>query len=456
MYKQKNDFECLDGSKTVPYEQVNDDYCDCQVLKNKYNYNLQLILFFFQDGSDEPGTSACSNGRFHCINLGFKPLDVPSSRVNDYICDCCDGKYSFLFCFKLTSLFTGSDEWDSGVQCPNTCSKMGQKAREAAEEHKKTVTAGFAKRSELAKEGEKLVKEKTSGVDELRKQLETLQATKDEAEKKKTQAEESEMAAREVEDKLWEEERAKKRRTLATELFEKLDVNKDNKLTLDDLMQAIGLDQDSNGEVSEDEAKNYLYGLEELDFEAFFEKAFNQLRRILKEKKVQPVEEAPETTDQPESEEIDETSEDETPIEPENKSDDDDLDVRPPYSAAVQKIIDETTQIRNDYNEAVRRLSEVETTVRYVSDFFVEVFEKMISVTSNLSSNSITVLIVLGRPSKVNVSSSLKINTLTNCASSTRLLKRIATVTPKPHLVTGAAGSDLKMINSPLKNTIKV
>uniref|UniRef100_A0AC34GVL4 Glucosidase 2 subunit beta n=1 Tax=Panagrolaimus sp. ES5 TaxID=591445 RepID=A0AC34GVL4_9BILA len=350
LYKEKNEFECLDGSKTIPFEQINDDYCDCF------------------DGSDEPGTSACANGRFHCINLGYKSMDVPSSRVNDFICDCCDG----------------SDEQVeiSGVQCPNICSQMGAKAREAAEEHKKTVTAGFAKRADLAKEGQKLVKEKTGGVDELRKQLETLQATKDEFEKKKTAAEEKEKAAREVEDKVWDEERNVKRRNLATELFEKLDANKDGKIRLDDLKLIVGLDQDSNGEVSDDEAKNYLYGLEELDFEAFFEKAFNQLRRILKEKVVKPVEEVIETvkTEKPETaegegegESEEENLEDDTPIETEEKQgdDDDDLDVRPPYSPETLKIVEETAQIRNEFTEAVQKLSEIEATIKD-SESFIE------------------------------------------------------------------------------------
>jgi protein kinase C substrate 80K-H len=342
LYKEKAEFECLDGTKSIPYDRVNDDYCDCE------------------DGSDEPGTSACINGRFHCINLGYKTLDLPASRVNDYICDCCDG----------------SDEWDSGVQCPNICSQMGAKAREAAEEHKKVVTAGFAKRSELAKEGQKLVKEKTSGVEELKKQLEKLQGIKDEAEKKKTEAEAKENAAREVEDKIWEEERSKKRRTLAQELFEKLDFNKDQKITLDDLKQVIKLDQDSNGEVTDEEAKNYLFGLEELDFENFFEKAFNQLRRILKEKVVKPVEEALETaTEKPEGEEeSEENLEDDTPVElegGEKDSDEDDLDKRAPYSPETQKIVEEAAQIRNEFNEAVRKLSEIETSVRD-SESFIE------------------------------------------------------------------------------------
>ena len=58
-YQPKNgQFTCLDGSATIPYDQVNDDFCDCD------------------DGSDEPGTSACSNGMFHCVNTGFKPLNL--------------------------------------------------------------------------------------------------------------------------------------------------------------------------------------------------------------------------------------------------------------------------------------------------------------------------------------------------------------------------------------------
>lgn len=39
-------FRCIHSSEEISYSHVNDDYCDCQ------------------DGSDEPSTSACHNGRY--------------------------------------------------------------------------------------------------------------------------------------------------------------------------------------------------------------------------------------------------------------------------------------------------------------------------------------------------------------------------------------------------------
>ena len=38
------------------------------------------IMICFQDGSDEPGTSACNNARFYCENAGHKAALLLSSR----------------------------------------------------------------------------------------------------------------------------------------------------------------------------------------------------------------------------------------------------------------------------------------------------------------------------------------------------------------------------------------
>ncbi|KAF9004765.1 endoplasmic reticulum protein [Cyathus striatus] len=103
---------CLDGSKVIPWDFVNDDSCDCP------------------DGSDEPGTGACPNTTFYCRNDGHIGASVPSSRVKDGLCEpqCCDG----------------SDE-RPGV-CKNVCAEVGEEYRKKRdEEHKLRRTARGSK-----------------------------------------------------------------------------------------------------------------------------------------------------------------------------------------------------------------------------------------------------------------------------------------------------------------------
>lgn len=104
-----NEFKCLKSEQRIPFENVNDDYCDCE------------------DGTDEPSTNACANGTFYCdTQLGNKPISflvVPSGQVNDGICDCCDGSDEWLHDadkkllsqagLKLTRLFV--------TKCLNRC-----------------------------------------------------------------------------------------------------------------------------------------------------------------------------------------------------------------------------------------------------------------------------------------------------------------------------------------------
>uniref|UniRef100_A0A673C3V9 Glucosidase 2 subunit beta n=1 Tax=Sphaeramia orbicularis TaxID=375764 RepID=A0A673C3V9_9TELE len=120
-YEEGKPFTCLDGSRTIPFDRVNDDYCDCQ------------------DGSDEPGTAACPNGSFHCTNAGFRPAFIPSSRINDGICDCCDT----------------TDEYNSGAACQNTCRELGRKERESLQKMAEIAKEGFMLKQQLIQEAKR-------------------------------------------------------------------------------------------------------------------------------------------------------------------------------------------------------------------------------------------------------------------------------------------------------------
>jgi len=128
----KNTWKCLDGSKEIPFTSVNDDFCDCP------------------DGTDEPGTSACLNSTFYCVNQGHIGASIPSSRVNDGLCEveCCDG----------------SDE-ASGV-CPNRCKEIGEEYNKRVALENKTRKTGAKIRSTYIayaqKEKTKLEKELAS------------------------------------------------------------------------------------------------------------------------------------------------------------------------------------------------------------------------------------------------------------------------------------------------------
>ncbi|KAI8818404.1 glucosidase II beta subunit-like-domain-containing protein [Fimicolochytrium jonesii] len=157
-------FKCLDGSKSILFASVNDDYCDCP------------------DGTDEPGTSACANGVFHCKNERHVGADIPSSRVNDGICDpeCCDG----------------SDEYLGIVKCPNTCMEVGAAHRKEVEAQRvllaesEKIAKGYAEYAaqqsasrggEIAKLERKL-RDLNARVDELK---ELKKAAEDFAEREK-------------------------------------------------------------------------------------------------------------------------------------------------------------------------------------------------------------------------------------------------------------------------------
>ncbi|KAG0361515.1 hypothetical protein BG005_008105 [Podila minutissima] len=136
-------WQCLDGSKTIKFAAINDDYCDCP------------------DGSDEPGTSACGKGYYYCANPGHTAAYIKTSRINDGVCDpeCCDG----------------SDETDGQIHCPNICEQVGAEARKERERVRAIEKEGSKMLQKYINHGKNAKKELKANIDKLKAQALTIQ-----------------------------------------------------------------------------------------------------------------------------------------------------------------------------------------------------------------------------------------------------------------------------------------
>ena len=244
-YNPERDFTCLDGSATLPFSLVNDDYCDCK------------------DGSDEPGTAACATGHFYCPNKGFRAFEILSSRVNDGVCDCCDG----------------ADEYDSRAQCADVCGELGRKAEAEKQKQQVLQDAGYKLRLDYARRGAQKKQESHVRAETLRLELEALGREVEALRQAKEAAEEPEKAAKEEHRKRWEEELKKRnetaRRAEAQAAFDELDRNSDGYVSVAELQARSELDEDGDGVVSDSEALAYLDQEQAVNFDAFYERVWD-------------------------------------------------------------------------------------------------------------------------------------------------------------------------------------
>ncbi|XP_013782158.1 glucosidase 2 subunit beta-like, partial [Limulus polyphemus] len=340
------------------------------------------------------GTAACPNSVFHCTNAGHRPKEIPSSWVNDGICDCCDT----------------SDEYNSSSDCVNDCIELGRIAREEAKRQRELLDKGYNLRLELSKQGREKREEykkmeniiKCLFLIELRKEAEekekaALDKYKAEEEEKKRQKEEYEMLQQQQEEK-----------ANAEDAFNNLDMNEDGIITVNELQLFRKFDQNGDGVVSEEEAKFFLHMKEEMELEEFISTGWMIMKPIyMMDKMTTPepplIRPPPEQTDEvTESYTDDETKQDqierEEPVEGdsneeeendhrENVEDDDDDDElddeefddeiphppskdddpkppekqEPKYDEETQKLIDAANQAREEFSKAEhehRRISD--------------------------------------------------------------------------------------------------
>ncbi|RIA98631.1 glucosidase II beta subunit-like-domain-containing protein [Glomus cerebriforme] len=207
---------CLDGSATIPYESINDDYCDCA------------------DGSDEPGTSACPNGKFYCTNAGHIPSYISSKLVNDGVCEpeCCDG----------------SDEYDGKIECPNICEKVGAEHRKLAEQLAKKRAEGARIKREYIQHGEKLKIQLESELNRLKNVLESakIKVSEREVALKKAQEKEEKEEKGKVESTTKDQVRIQKYREKIRTLQEREERLRDQVNTLLDILKNMKKDHNPN------------------------------------------------------------------------------------------------------------------------------------------------------------------------------------------------------------------
>lgn len=360
LYPPDKDFTCFDGSKTISFTRVNDDYCDCL------------------DASDEPGTSACPNGIFHCTNAGHRPLNIPSNRVNDGICDCCDG----------------NDEYASETSCQNNCIELGRSAREAAQRKAELIKAGKQIRAEMGQKGVQLKQEKQIKLTDLKKNREEAEKLKVEKEALKKEIEDLENKALEYYRKLEDEAKRKKeeeeaaaQRAEAIEIFNKFDSNQDGWLEISEVKVRTSFDRDGNGEVSDEEAKFYLNFQESVDLDTFINQCWKTLRPVVFREGTEKI---PEKKEEKNSDEADDMQDDDQELEEDGEDhdyEDEEQETQEPEQAEVteapptikyddetQQLVERATAARNEYQEASRLVNDLDREIKNIEEYLEKDF----------------------------------------------------------------------------------
>lgn len=313
-----------------------------------------------RDGSDEPGTSACPNMKFHCVNAGHQPMNIFSSRVNDKICDCCDG----------------SDEWGTDVICPNTCLEMGKKAKEEQRRLSELHGQGYKKRLEYSVQGKQREEESRNSLNLKETELAAINEEVDTLEAAKDAAVEPEVAAKDEHKKRWEEERAAQKDTEARANaqfgFDELDTNSDGLVTVDELRMRYELDDDGDGDISEEEALGHLDQRQSIDFDTFYSSVWEGIadRCQFQRPTPPPSETPPSAPPQDKGAVPDEEGDDD---EDDDDDDDDDYDDEeeegafneegdkmPDYDDATKELIAVADAARNAYQEVENKKRNVE------------------------------------------------------------------------------------------------
>ncbi|XP_065834338.1 glucosidase 2 subunit beta-like [Oscarella lobularis] len=372
-------FTCLDGSATIDFDSVNDDYCDCE------------------DGTDEPGTPACSRGQFHCTNAGHRPQYIPSSRVNDGICDCCDT----------------TDEYSGLVQCTNNCKDLGAVEREERRREREKQQQGYEMRLEYSQTGKEKKQDRQTMVEELKTELDKIRQEAEKLEEIKKTAEGQADAAKQEHIDKWKAEQEAIEKKKADEAFTQLDTDSDGMLVLSEFQSKTEFDSNGDGTVDAEEILEFTKNNTQVEYDSFYPDIWNEIKRVFPPPAPQETDNVPPTdtppadiedaqppetpSEEPEEEKGDENKRDEidNADESEHGDDDDDdeddddedddeeyndnggeekpvespeLEGMPSFSDETQALIDAASKAAEEHGKVDQEKSEKERELRDVEN----------------------------------------------------------------------------------------
>ncbi len=302
--------------------------------------------------------------KFHCVNADHAPKDIFSSRVNDKICDCCDG----------------SDEWGTEVNCPNTCIEMGRKALEEKKRLHELHSTGYEMRQDYSIQGKEKTEESRADLAEKEAQLVELTKEVDALAAAKDTAEEPERAAKDEHRRKWEEEKEEQKKNDhqadARFGFDELDTNSDGFVTVEELQTRYELDDDDDGEISKEEALGYLGQKQSVDFDTFFANSWNTIADRCQFERPSP---PPPSIQPPLAPQEDDGGvdfeDDEESDEEDEDYDDEDEDRRPEdeampeYNDATKELIAQADVARNAHREADTRKRNLEREISNMKEY---------------------------------------------------------------------------------------
>jgi hypothetical protein len=216
------------------------------------------------------GTSACPNGQFHCTNAGHLPAFIPSSHVNDGVCDplCCDG----------------SDEYDGQITCPNKCKELGQAARKKAEEEAKVALKGWKVRNKYVENAKKKVLELEAEKERLNVQIVAAEQKEKDLKAALEKAEIRETKVSKFGEKIADRarEKVKEYQEAITSLRDEIGFLNERVNQLEDILEALKNDHNQN--YHDMAVKTAVKGWEELRGQQFLEPKMTEEKLDILEK----------------------------------------------------------------------------------------------------------------------------------------------------------------------------